>query len=97
VTALQRFCARSFQAGLVLSGLLCLAACSDYDRARNAYEGGDYKLAISRFEALAVKGDTKAQYDLAQIYFQGIGTDKDSQKGWYWLGCGAGGGAPPRF
>jgi len=58
-----------------LSGLLCLAACSDYDRARNAYEGGDYKLAISRFEALAVKGDTKAQYDLAQIYFQGIGTE----------------------
>ena len=27
-----------------MSGLLCLAACSDYDRARNAYEGGDYTL-----------------------------------------------------
>jgi TPR repeat protein len=90
VAALQRFRARSFQAGLVLSGLLCLAACSDYDRARNAYEGGDYTLAISRFEALAVKGDTKAQYDLAQIYFQGIGTAKDSQKGWYWLLSAAG-------
>ncbi len=72
--------------------LLLLTACSDYDRARNAYEGGDYALAIQRFEVLANAGHTRAQYDLAQIYFQGIGTAKDGQRGWYWLLSAAGGG-----
>jgi TPR repeat protein len=79
--------------GRVLACLaVLLVACSDYDRARNAYEGGDYPLAIQRFEALAKDGHTQAQYDLAQIYFQGIGTEKDGQRGWYWLLSSAGGG-----
>ncbi len=76
----------------VLLLLLGLAACSDYDRARNAYEGGDYAVAIQRYEALSKAGHAQAQYDLAQIYFQGIGTAKDSQKGWYWLLSAAGTG-----
>ena len=78
--------------GLACLALLLLTACSDYDRARNAYEGSDYALAIQRFEVLANAGHTQAQYDLAQIYFQGIGTAKDGQRGWYWLLSSAGGG-----
>ncbi len=76
--------------GLVLA--LGLSACSDYDKARNAYEGGDYALAIQRFDALARIGNSQAQYDLAQMYFQGIGTPKDSDLGWYWLLSAAGTG-----
>ena len=77
---------------LVLAGTLALAGCTDYDRARNAYEGGDYTLAIQRFEALALAGHVQAQYDLAQIHFQGIGTPRDGPKGWYWLLASAGNG-----
>jgi len=73
-------------------GLAALAGCSDYDRARNAYEGGDYAEALQRFEVLATAGNPRAQYDLAQMYFQGIGTAKDTQKGWHWLLSAAGSG-----
>ena len=71
---------------------LGLVACSDYDLARRAYGAGEYTLAIQRFEALAASGHDQAQYDLAQIYFQGIGVAKDAQKGWYWLLSAAGTG-----
>lgn len=71
---------------------LALAGCSDYDRARSAYERGDYAQAIVRFDALARAGDAKAQYDLAQMYFQGIGTAKNVDLGWKWLYSAAGAG-----
>lgn len=77
---------------VLLGGLAGLPGCSDYDRARNAYEGGDYAQAIQRFEVLANAGNARAQYDLAQMYFQGIGTTKDVQKGWHWLLSAAGSG-----
>ena len=81
-------------ARVLASAALCLGlvACSDYDLARRAYAAGEYTLAIQRFEALAEKGHAQAQYDLAQIYFQGIGVAKDGQKGWYWLLSAAGTG-----
>lgn len=75
-----------------LGAVACLTGCSDYDRARNAYEGGDYAQALQRFEVLAKAGNARAQYDLAQMYFQGIGTAKDVQQGWHWLLSAAGSG-----
>lgn len=80
---------RLFAATLVL---ISVAGCSDYDQARRAYEGGDVKAALVKLEALAVGGDARAQYDISQMYFQGIGTTKDSQKGWFWLLSAAGAG-----
>jgi TPR repeat protein len=81
-------------ARLIAGIALCLGlvACSDYDVARRAYEAGEYSLAIQRFEALAANGHAQAQYDLAQIYFQGIGVPRDGRKGWYWLLSAAGTG-----
>ena len=76
----------------VVALCLGLSACSDYDLARRAYGAGEYTLAIQRYEALSAKGHAQAQYDLAQIYFQGIGVAKDGQKGWYWLLSAAGTG-----
>ena len=70
---------------------LCLGACSDYDLARRAYEGGQYGEAVQRYEVLAQAGDGRAQYDLAQMYFQGIGTAKEPDRGWFWLLKAAGG------
>jgi TPR repeat protein len=69
-----------------------LAGCSDYGRARRAYEAGDYAEAVERFGALAQAGDIRAQYDLAQMHFQGIGTKPDAEAGWTWLQRSARGG-----
>ncbi len=78
--------------GWALALLLCVAGCSDYDRARNAYSAGKYELALERFDVLARAGNLNAQYDLAQMYFQGIGTPRNSDQGWYWLLSAAGSG-----
>lgn len=71
---------------------LCMVACSDYDRARRSFEGGNYAEAFERYTLLAESGDVRAQYDLSQMYFQGIGGQKDSQRAWHWLLSAAGGG-----
>jgi TPR repeat protein len=64
--------------------LLLVAAvwgCSDYRKARSAYEAGEYKKALHIFEQLSNDGDSQAQYDLSQMYLQGIGTNKNLEKG----------------
>ncbi len=67
--------------------LVCLAllACSDYQRARSAYEAGEYTKALQIFERLSEAGNSQAQYDLSQMYFQGIGTPKSIEQGWMWM------------
>ena len=62
-----------------------LLACSDYQRARSAYEAGDYPKAFQIFERLSQAGDNQAQYDLSQMYLQGIGTPKNIEQGWVWM------------
>jgi TPR repeat protein len=69
-----------------------LFACSDYRKARSAYEAGEYKKALHIFEQLSNDGDSQAQYDLSQMYLQGIGTSKNSEKGWVWMNRAADGG-----
>jgi uncharacterized protein len=64
---------------------LSLIACSDYQRARSAYEAGEYTKAFQIFERLSQAGDSQAQYDLSQMYLQGIGTSKSLEQGWSWL------------
>lgn len=74
--------------------LLCLAllACSDYQRARSAYEAGEYAKALQIFERLSAAGNSQAQYDLSQMYFQGIGAPKSIEQGWIWMNRAADGG-----
>lgn len=64
---------------------ISLIACSDYQRARSAYEAGEYTKAFQLFEKLSQAGDSQAQYDLSQMYLQGIGTSKSLEQGWVWL------------
>ncbi|MDM7942436.1 MAG: tetratricopeptide repeat protein [Hydrogenophaga sp.] len=71
---------------------LGVVACSDYDRARSAFEGGDYAKAFERYTVLAEAGDVRAQYDLSQMYFQGVGGQGDTQRAWHWLLTSADGG-----
>jgi TPR repeat protein len=70
---------------LVFLSSLALLACSDYQRARSAYEAGEYTKALQIFERLSEAGNSQAQYDLSQMYFQGIGTPKSIEQGWIWM------------
>ena len=69
-----------------------LIACSDYRKARSAYEAGEYTKALYIFEQLSNAGDSQAQYDLSQMYLQGIGTNKNVEKGWVWMNRAANAG-----
>ena len=69
-----------------------IIGCSDYRKARSAYEAGDYAKALQIFEQLSQAGDSQAQYDLSLMYLQGIGTNKNLEKGWTWMNRAADGG-----
>lgn len=69
----------------ILALSFCLAACSDYQRARSAYEGGEYSKAFELFKKLSESGDTRAEYDLSKMYLQGIGVKQDIGQGWLWM------------
>ena len=70
---------------LVFLACFTLLACSDYQRARSAYEAGEYTKALQIFVQLSEAGNSQAQYDLSQMYFQGIGTPKSIEQGWMWM------------
>lgn len=72
--------------------VISLSGCSDYRKARSAYEAGQYTKALQIFEQLSQAGDSQAQYDLSQMYLQGIGTSKNPEKGWIWMNRAADGG-----
>lgn len=69
-----------------------LVGCSEYRKARSAYEAGEYTKALNIFEQLSNAGDSQAQYDLSQMYLQGIGTRQNLEKGWAWMNRAADGG-----
>ena len=50
----------------------------------NAIEKGDYKTAFTIFEDLALKGDSKAQYNLGLMYENGYGVKQDYKKAIEW-------------
>jgi TPR repeat protein len=69
-----------------------IIGCSDYRKARSAYEAGEYQKALQIFERLSQAGDSQAQYDLSLMYLQGIGANKNLEKGWTWMNRAADGG-----
>jgi uncharacterized protein len=73
-------------AWIVLVPMLALqVACSDYQKARRAYEVGQFTEALTILEKLAQQGDSKAQYEVALMYLQGIGTQVNPERGGYWM------------
>jgi TPR repeat protein len=73
---------------------LSAAACSDYQQARGDFARGQYEQALAEFKVLAKAGDSRAQYDIAQMYFHGMGTDPDTVEGARWLILAANSGNP---
>ena len=76
------------------ASLTLLAACSEYNSASQQYQIGNYKQAFEQFEKLSKSGDVRAQFDLAQMYNQGIGITANAEMGWKWLLQSAKGGNP---
>jgi len=74
---------------LVALGCVCpaliLGGCSEYDQARRVYVQGRYDDAFGRMLKMAQAGDNRAQYDVAMMYVQGIGTTKDLELGFGWM------------
>ena len=62
-----------------------IAGCSDYQTARRAYEVGKFTEALTILERLADAGDARAQYEVALMYLQGIGTKVDPLRGGQWM------------
>ena len=62
-----------------------IAGCSDYHTARRAYEVGQFTEALAILERLADAGDARAQYEVALMYLQGIGTKVDPLRGGQWM------------
>jgi len=83
---------RQLLAPLVIAVFGLLAGCSDYQTARRAYEVGRFAEALEILERLAREGDTRAQYEVALMYLQGIGTRVDPAKGGEWMLKAANGG-----
>ena len=64
---------------------LILGGCSEYDQARRIYVQGRYDDAFGRMLKMAQAGDNRAQYDVAMMYVQGIGTTKELELGFGWM------------
>ena len=67
--------------------LLALPALTlaDIDSATRAYEQGDYATALAEFARLAGKGDARAQYNLAFMYYGGDGVEQDYKAAFHWF------------
>lgn len=76
---------RRFAWIVLLPVLVMQVACSDYQKARRAYEVGKFTEALTMLEKLAQQGDSKAQYEVALMYLQGIGTAVNPERGGQWM------------
>jgi hypothetical protein len=57
---------------------------ADPEKAINAYKNKDYKTAFAEFKKDAEKGDAKAQYNLAVMYRDGLGVQKNRAETMKW-------------
>jgi len=58
---------------------------STMDDALNAFKAKEYKKAMKLYAQEAEQNNSKAQNALSYLYFNGLGTQKDVEKGRYWL------------
>ncbi len=56
-----------------------------YNKARAAFEAGNYKTAASLFDPLAENGNADAQYSLGYLFYHGKGVQKDLKQAMYWF------------
>jgi len=73
---MNRFLAAACAAVLSLSA----GACADLTTARNAKDSGNYAIAVENYRELAEFGIPEAQVELARLYLDGKGVEKNPQE-----------------
>ena len=61
------------------------AALAGFDEGLAAVEAGDYAAALAEFTPLAEGGDSEAQYQLAILHNEGLGTARDEDEAARWF------------
>ena len=71
----------------VLLGSAGMSVSQDFQKGMDAYDTGDYSLALDEFTPLAGQGDAAAQYNLGEMYRRGDGVSQDfaTAMKWYTL------------
>ena len=70
----------------VLVGLSMVGNSSAADRKKGiaAYLDGNYDMAMQELRPVAEEGDLNAQFLVGEMYFKGLGTDRDFAKAFDW-------------
>jgi len=68
-----------------LCALIVVTLSASSQEALNAYKSQNYKEAFRLYSQAAKSGDKDAQNALSYLYFNGLGTQKDNNKGLQWL------------
>ena len=64
---------------IALFALLALAGCNhNYQRGLQAYQQGNYAAALSDLQPAAEAGNSDAQFRLAELHANGLGTPKNA-------------------
>ncbi|NQV87466.1 MAG: sel1 repeat family protein [Woeseiaceae bacterium] len=61
----------------------------DFQKGRDAYDSGDYEMALAEWQPLADAGDARGQFGLGQMYGNGFGVDMDDALAIKWYGLAA--------
>lgn len=74
---------------LTLFWFLPTTGYADFQAGQEAYDRGDYEIALKEWRPLAEQGHTEAQRNLGMMYEDGMGVTKDYKEAerWYRLAC----------
>ncbi|TQV75029.1 TonB family protein [Aliikangiella marina] len=61
------------------------AVLADFNAALDAYESGNLSDAYSRFKSMGELGDSRSQFNLGAMYFNGESVDKDVNLAYAWM------------
>ncbi len=62
-----------------------VAYAQDSQKAKTAYENGDYAIALKEWRPLAEQGDADAQNALGEMYRSGNGVTQDDKEAMKWV------------
>ncbi len=69
--------------GLAFSSAVLFAG--NFNDGMKALDSGNISKAIEQFQTLAKSGDVDSQTMLGEMYLDGIGTNQDTKKAYYWI------------
>ena len=73
----------SLSSALIFSSI-AIASDEKGDECYQLFSTANYQLAKQQCQELAELGDAKAAFLMANIYYQGLGTKQDDQRGLFW-------------